>query len=191
VERIDVVPVGVVPEEILEAMESGIRSALGLAPWRLTASPIPEGSLDPSRRQYAASRFLAEAFVRRGDGASRVIAATEADLFIPMLSFVFGQAQLRGAAAVVSTARLRQEFYGLPPDAALLLGRVGKETLHELGHTFGITHCADSSCAMSLSTTVHQIDVKNGGYCPDCALLLDEGRRRAREERSAPPEVRP
>ena len=41
---------------------------------------------------------------------------TEGDLAIPTLTFVFGQAQLDGPVAVVSLARLRQEFYGLPGD---------------------------------------------------------------------------
>ena len=86
-----------------------------------------------------------------------------------MLSFLFGQAQLDGAAAIVSIARLRQEFYGLPGDEGLLLARARKEALHELGHTFGLVHCPDPLCAMSLSTSLPQVDAKRDEYCESCA----------------------
>ena len=79
------------------------------------------------------------------EGENRLLGITDVDLFIPMLSFVLGQAQLGGPTAVVSVARLRQEFYGLPPDLPLLRARAVKEAVHEIGHTFGLTHCADST----------------------------------------------
>ena len=62
---------------------------------------------------------------------------------MPVLSFVYGQAQLEGQVAVVSLARLRPEFHGLLPDAAVLERRAATEAVHELGHTFGLVHCLD------------------------------------------------
>ena len=75
---------------------------------------------------------------------SGILGVTDVDLAIPMLSFLFGQAQLDGRVAVVSLCRLHQEFYGLPADRGLLRERTVKEVLHELGHTFGLAHCSDS-----------------------------------------------
>jgi archaemetzincin len=106
--------------------------------------------------------------------AVRVLAITEKDLFIPMLSFVFGQAQLQGQMAIVSLARLRQEFYELPANRALFLARALKETVHELGHTFGLTHCLDRKCPMSLSTSIQQVDGKTDEFCESCKILLRE-----------------
>jgi archaemetzincin len=97
---------------------------------------------------------------------------TEADLAIPTLTFVFGQAQLDGQVAVLSLARLRQEFYGLPSDETLLRERVTKEVLHELGHTFGLTHCAESKCVMSLATHIGLVDNKEERYCTHCGAHL-------------------
>ena len=77
-------------------------------------------------------------------------------------------------AAIVSLARLRQEFYGLPPNAELLAARARKEVLHELGHTFGLVHCPEVDCTMSLSTNVRQLDLKGSGYCTDCRALIAE-----------------
>ena len=104
--------------------------------------------------------------------AARVLGVTEADLGIPMLTFLFGQAQLDGRAAIISTCRLRQEFYGLAPDQALLRERIIKEMLHELGHTFGLTHCPDGKCAMSLATHIEFVDTKSASYCPRCGAYL-------------------
>jgi hypothetical protein len=74
----------------------------------------------------------------------KLLAVTERDLFIPVLTFVFGHAQLGGRVAVISLARLRQEFYGLPRIASLFFSSaLLKEALHEAGHTFGLVHCPD------------------------------------------------
>jgi archaemetzincin len=97
------------------------------------------------------------------------VVLTARDIFIPMLSFVYGQAQLNGPAAVVSVARLRQEYYGLPANPQLFLLRVRKELLHEVGHTLGLTHCPDGLCTMTLSTNIHQLDQKSAEFCPSCA----------------------
>ena len=104
--------------------------------------------------------------------ASRVLGVTEVDLAIPMLSFLFGQAQLDGPIAVVSLCRLRQEFYGLPADESLLRERTSKEVLHELGHTFGLAHCSERKCVMSLATHVDLVDAKVERYCARCGLQL-------------------
>ncbi len=94
------------------------------------------------------------------------------DLYIPVLTFVFGEAQLSDGGAVVSTHRLRQEFYGLPADLELLRERLLKEALHELGHTYGLRHCPDYLCVMSSSNGVERIDLKRAEFCPACAPAL-------------------
>jgi archaemetzincin len=86
-----------------------------------------------------------------------------------MLTFVYGQAQLGGRAAIVSLARLRQEYYRLPANPALLQARARKEAVHETGHLFGLVHCEADACAMRLSTTVRQIDLKSELLCAACA----------------------
>ena len=142
--------------------------------------PDIEFAYDPARRQYRSIAVLEMLAATRPADARKLVGVTERDLFIPVLTFVFGQAQLSGEVAVVSLARLRQEFYGLPGSREIFLERVAKEALHETGHTFGLVHCAEVSCAMSLATNVRQIDRKQAGFCRSCEGLL---RRRPREER--------
>jgi archaemetzincin len=85
------------------------------------------------------------------------------------LTFVFGEAQVGGACSVVSYARLRQEFYGLPPDMNLLARRLLIESVHELGHTLELHHCEDYRCVMSSSHAVEWIDLKEHKFCIECA----------------------
>jgi archaemetzincin len=127
---------------------------------------------DAARRQYGSIPVLGALVQRCPEDALKLLAVTERDLFIPVLTFVYGHAQLGGRVAVISLARLRQEFYGLPPNQPVFLQRVLKEALHETGHTFGLVHCADRECAMSLATNIRQIDLKRAAFCASCAARL-------------------
>src|SRR5579863_2939983 len=143
--------------------------------------PMPglQFAYDPRRGQYASIPIL-QLLVRLCPAdALKLLAFTDRDLFIPVLTFVFGHAQLDGRVAVVSFARLRQEFYGLAANRAVFLERACKEALHEAGHTFGLVHCADRTCAMSLATGVRQIDLKHAAFCAACAARL--ARRQEKE----------
>lgn len=172
--KICVLPMGVVDPDMLEAVESGIRQTFARDVERLGGITAPEFAFDGSRRQYS-SELILRGLLRLVTGEmDRVLAVTEVDLFIPMLTFVYGQAQLKGRTAVISTARLRQEFYGLTPNPALTVRRAVKESLHELGHTFGLTHCLVPTCLMSTATTIGQLDAKREKLCEDCSFLLDQ-----------------
>jgi archaemetzincin len=143
---------------------------------RLEPLETPPDAYDPKRDQYEATALLRAALPHCPPGTSRLLVVTEHDVFIPMLTFIFGQAQVNGLAALLSLARLRQEYYGLQARRDLFLERVLKEVLHELGHTFGLVHCQDRQCAMSLSINVTNIDVKRGELCAACAPRLVERR---------------
>ena len=98
----------------------------------------------------------------------RVLGVTSVDLYIPILTFVFGEAQMGGPCAVVSTHRLAQELYGLPADPDALAERLLKEAVHEIGHTLDLTHCEDYACAMAPSHAVEWIDLKQATLCEQC-----------------------
>jgi archaemetzincin len=127
----------------------------------------PELCYDGSRGQYHSTRLLGQLLAMPG-GPARILGVTGVDLFIPVLTYVFGEAQLEGRAAVVSIHRLRNEAYGLPPSDALLLERLEKESVHELGHTFNLVHCHDPACVMHASTYVEDIDLKSCDFCSSC-----------------------
>jgi archaemetzincin len=124
-------------------------------------------AVDERRQQYYSTAILQQ-LENASSGGVRVLGVTTCDLYVPVLTFVFGEAQLDGECAVVSTARLREEFYGLPPSEPLLRERLVKEAAHELGHTFGLRHCNDWRCVMASSHGVERLDVKTAEFCPSC-----------------------
>ncbi len=128
----------------------------------------PEAAFHAERQQYHSSEILAAMQAFNTNDSWRVLGVTAVDLYIPILTFVFGEAQIGGPCALVSSHRLRQEFYGLPTDAGLLRERLLKEGLHEIGHTLELTHCHDYRCAMAASHAVEWIDIKDACLCSQC-----------------------
>ena len=167
-----VVAIGSVSGQVLEWVESAAAEWCAWPIRQLPALELPTGSYDAKRGQYESVEFMKTVARCKPNDAARILGVTEVDLAIPMLTFVFGQAQLDGPVAVLSLCRLRQEFYGLPGVESLLRERVVKETLHELGHTFGLTHCGEAKCVMSLATHIGLVDNKEERYCARCGAQL-------------------
>jgi len=128
----------------------------------------PEFAYHPERQQYHSSEILQAMQRCVGPDSWRVLGVTGVDLYIPILTFVFGEAQMGGPCGLVSAHRLQQEFYGLPADPEIAQQRLLKEAVHELGHTLDLTHCDDYQCAMAPSHAVEWIDLKDSALCGAC-----------------------
>ena len=169
---ISLMPVGRVDHALLEPLAEGLTRRLNVACSIQPGGLEPDFAFNPLRHQYHSTEILKKMLQRPASDAWKVLGVTEIDLYIPVLTFVFGEAQLTGGGAVVSTHRLGQEFYGMPSDAGLLQDRLLKEALHELGHTYGLRHCPNYSCVMSSSNGVERIDLKSSEFCPACAQRI-------------------
>ncbi len=145
-------------------------------PCRIRPELVDVGfSLDENRRQYYSTAIL-QRLERAADPDARVLGVTGCDLYVPVLTFVFGEAQLDGRCAVVSMARLKEEFYGMPAQENLLRERLVKEAAHEVGHTFGLRHCPDWRCVMASTHAVERLDVKSAEFCAACRKpILENG----------------
>lgn len=126
---------------------------------------------DRMRNQHYSTAIL-QAMQPLVEPGARLLAVTSFDLYVPVLTFVFGEAQLSGGCAVVSLHRLREEFYGLPPHEGLMRERLLKEAVHELGHTFGLRHCDDWRCVMTSSHGVERLDIKSAEFCFLCGRAV-------------------
>jgi archaemetzincin len=170
--RLELLAIGDCDRQIL----AGLVPALSHL-FRIPCVALPE-CLDPTfafhheRQQYHSSEilFAMQRFV--GPDSWRLLGIATVDLYIPILTFVFGEAQVGGPCGVVSGHRLRQQFYGLPPDPQLFARRLETEAAHELGHTLQLTHCDDYRCAMAASHGVEWMDLKQSSLCPACEARI-------------------
>jgi archaemetzincin len=165
---IQLLPVGNVENLLLEHLRTelprSLRVECAILPCRLDPTPAYHAEC----HQFHSSELLQRMMQLLRPRDWRFVAIAEVDLYIPILKYVFGEAQLGGPCAVVSTFRLRQEFYGLDRDDGLLRDRLLKESLHELGHTLGLHHCEDYRCAMASSHAVEWIDLRDRTWCEEC-----------------------
>ncbi|MFC0875719.1 archaemetzincin family Zn-dependent metalloprotease [Saccharicrinis sp. FJH2] len=127
---------------------------------------------NPSRRQYNGDLLLKKVDSLRNPGENKIMGLFQVDLFIPILTYIFGQAYLNGSTGISSNYRLYNERYGLKPDNELMLTRFQKEVVHELGHEFGLIHCFTPDCVMQSSTYVEDIDQKSIRFCRSCNSKL-------------------
>lgn len=127
---------------------------------------------DPGRRQYNANKILKTLDETFSDHSGKTIGLFNIDLFIPILTYIFGQAFLNGHSGIASVYRLSNERYGMDSNKVVLLDRFTKEVIHELGHTLGLVHCRIPECVMRSSTYVEDIDQKGTGLCNNCRSLL-------------------
>ena len=134
------IPMGEVEEATLEVLGPLLTEVFGQRTQIGNRLQLPRESWNQHRGQYLATMLLSVIpLPRSGDRAFGIV---DVDIFAPGLNFVFGQADITGKRALISLQRLRQEFYGLSQDESLFGERVIKEAVHELGHTYGLGHCA-------------------------------------------------
>jgi archaemetzincin len=167
-----ILPIGNADDSLLQDLRPAIEKTFRLPCKVLPVRLNPEFAFHEERQQYHSSEILHRMQSFLPPDSWRLLGVSTVDLFIPILTFVFGEAQMGGPCAVVSAHRLHQEFYGLPCDRELFHQRVIKEALHELGHTLNLTHCEDYLCVMASSHAVEWIDLKQSALCGACQNVI-------------------
>lgn len=177
---IDIVPIGEVEETLLLFLKQNIVQTFNIQTRILNRHFDLSPVYDPARNQYNSSGLLLQLINDASPETLKILGVTELDLFMPIFTFLFGEAQLNGIGALVSAHRLHNQFYGIPEDMELLKDRLLKEGIHELGHTFGLIHCFTLKCVMRSSTYVEDIDQKSIHFCKSC----EQGIQRWRNEKN-------
>lgn len=172
---IQLVPIGSIDAAVLQWLAVALKDSLKL-PCSISGERVdPADAFNPARQQYYSTQILSRLASFKAGAPTKVLGVAAVDLFIPILTFVFGEAQLGKDAALISTHRLQQPFYGLPADDRLFYERVEKEAIHELGHAFGLIHCARWECVMHFSNSIEHVDLKSNVFCNQCAASLPRG----------------
>lgn len=159
--QLNILPIGQVDPETLKMLSEKL-SYLPFQISILNRALIPEKAFNAKRNQYDSSYFLE--LIRKYQG-DKVLGVVDLDLYSQPLNFVFGQAEISGKAAVISLFRLNDEN-------SLYESRIVKEAVHEIGHTFGLRHCPNTSCVMHFSNCLEETDTKEEKYCEDCEARL-------------------
>jgi archaemetzincin len=160
-----------VERELMDHVRLHLARAFGRPAVRWDAPGRPRNAYDPRRRQHASGVIL-KWLLEAGPAGGKVLGITDRDLFIPILTYVFGEAQLGGRAALVSIARLVEDVELVGPQ--LLVERLAKEAVHEVGHAFGLVHCETERCVMGRSPAVGEVDEKSAELCAECRARLAE-----------------
>jgi archaemetzincin len=168
-------PLGAVDPVVLTTVADHVRSLLATDVAILPPQSLPDSAYYAPRHRYRGDDLLA--FLDRATpaGYSRVIGITDRDISVTNGRVydwgVFGVARLSGRPGVVSTFRLGAGSAPVP----VLYDRLEKVVVHELGHTFGLPHCAAPGCVMGdAEGSIRPVDSSTGKLCPSCTARLDD-----------------
>jgi len=166
------VPISIDADNILQQLQDAIRHQFNYDTRIKELHCDLSKYFNPERVQYSANDILSQLLYQVQDNQDKIICLTGVDIYIPVLTFIFGQAYLGGQAGVVSDYRLKNEFYGMPGNDELYHQRLIKCVVHELGHMFGLRHCNSLECTMRSATYVEDIDQKSIHLCRKCSRQL-------------------
>jgi archaemetzincin len=174
---VGVVRLGTVGEAVLNIVAANIQEILHVPVDILPARQPPEFAYSDRRKQYHAALILKKLAESRRPHP-RILALVSVDLFIPVLTHVFGEAQMGGRAAVVSLHRLRQKEEGSRVSLDTFYERAVKVAIHEVAHTFDLVHCSQAECIMRFSSGLLDLDALPLFFCEYCEAFLEEAYRR-------------
>lgn len=161
-------PLGDIADEVMDDLRESVKLVFNCPVEIKPGLSELAHAYNSQRGQYHASKLISSLVSLGKEKDERVVGITEVDLYAPGLNFIFGEADIVRKLAIISLCRLRQEYYGLPPDRNLFIQRATKEMVHELGHTFNLEHCPDPRCVMHFSNCLADTDWKEASFCSKC-----------------------
>ena len=173
-------PVGDLSTELMAALAGEIQRVFGFS---VTIDSVLQDlsfALDQNRNQHHSTMILERLAAKAPARAVKVIAIAQVDLFIPILTHVYGEAQLGGTASVVSTFRLNEGRSGMSISPKYM-DRIVKEAIHELGHTFNLRHCPEDTCIMHYCRNEEDVDRKSDELCRYCKVMLEDEIKRLKK----------
>ncbi len=125
-ENITLISFGYFDQGILEMIVPDISREFSL-PVKIRSGNLDLSEFyDPSRRQYNGTTLLKRIDIEFATESSKTLGLFNIDLFIPILTYIFGQAYLNGRIGIASIYRLSNERYGIKTDDTILIGKIQK-----------------------------------------------------------------
>ena len=171
---IGIVPLGDVDGLGPKIIAAHVAGYLNLEALVLPAIALPGQALDRRRLQYDAGQILKALAALPYDRYLKLVAVVDVDIFLPIFTHVFGEAQQGGRWALVSFFHLQQPGGPADDPAAMHYERAAKIALHEIGHLFNLEHCDDPHCLMHFSGALEDLDSLPFYYCRYCRAAYKE-----------------
>jgi len=170
--KVFLAPIGNISSFTIESITKGLMKKLSADVEVIDLQIDLESVKSIERSQYYSTKILASAITLTEHYNGKIMILVDVDLYVPVFTFLFGEAQLNGKHAIVSLFRLHEEFYSGEINNDLFYSRVLKEVFHELGHNYGLIHCKDWNCVMHSSTGIEEVDIKGDFYCSSCSKSI-------------------
>jgi archaemetzincin len=175
--RIRIVPINTVDAAFLDRLALCLEERFLESTQIERALVVARSALNATRQQLFLSTLTSKVLRAYSEDDGVRLAVTEFDLYKTSHRFIFGDGDESTGIATVSLHRLRSEFYGEEPDANQLFQRTLKESVHELGHAFGLKHCFNARCAMYYSNSIFETDNKMPHLCEVCDRRMSRARK--------------
>jgi len=175
--RLGLVEVGRIGEVAVRVVAANLQAVVGMPVDILDPRPLPAKTFQEHCHQYDAGLIVKALSELPFPQHSRILALTDVDLSIPILTYVFGEAEVGGKVAVVSGFRLRHNDDNTPAPFERYYERLAKVALHEVAHTLSLYHCETPGCLMQFTARVHQLDQLDILFCERCGFALRESLR--------------
>ncbi|MEN6441520.1 MAG: hypothetical protein ABFD97_23390 [Syntrophobacter sp.] len=151
---------------------ANIQAVLGINVYTHNSVNVPEEAFQENRLQYDAGLVLKYLSRYLRPDYSHILGITHVDLCTPILTHVYGQAELGGRIAVISNARLLKDTDTTAALPSRYYERLAKVALHEVAHTFSLYHCDTERCLMRFSSGLKQLDHLDIWFCGRCEFIL-------------------
>ena len=176
---------GEVPKIVPKSIAANILGCFNIKAEIAPSLKTPEYAYDKGRLQYNAGLILNALESLNFSKYEKVIAVLNVDLFVPIFTYVFGEARQGGMRALVSVYRLikKTDASAIPED--IMLQRAAKVALHEMGHLFDLVHCMDDGCLMNFSGGLEDLDKAPLSFCRYCSRYLRDALSLNEEEKGA------
>jgi len=171
---VGVVPLGEVSKIALKVIAAHISGYYKLSVQILPPLGHPDYAFHERRFQYDAGIILKAFESIKFEDYEKVIGVLNLDLFVPIFTYVFGEAKQGGKFALVSLFRLDKNPDGHPSPSSLIFERAAKVALHELGHLFNLFHCREKNCLMHFSGGIQDLDETPMYLCRYCSTYLKD-----------------